>query len=112
MNTLPAFSPLQTNYDEKYQDLPRADVIGLLAARPDLIGHILSCNNAFRGLVDGGEEAPQLWCGRCPKCAFTFLMLAAVLSPEALTSVFDVDMLDQPELIDAFAHQAGHDITP
>jgi SAM-dependent methyltransferase len=30
MTTTPAFSPLQSNYDEKYQDRPRTDVIGLL----------------------------------------------------------------------------------
>jgi O-antigen biosynthesis protein len=30
MNGLPAFSPLQTGYGEKYQDRPRLDVLGLL----------------------------------------------------------------------------------
>ncbi len=90
-------------YFSLLRDLAESDVIALLAARRELIGNILSCNNAFRGLVDGRDEVAQAWCGHCPKCCFTFLMLAEVLPPDEVVTIFGADLLDRPELTDAFA---------
>lgn len=42
------------------------------------------------------------WCGRCPKCAFTWLLLAAFLDPPAARGVFGDDLFEDPELQPVF----------
>ena len=45
-----------------------------------------SCNNNFKINPKEGED--QLWCGKCPKCVFVFLLLSPFLSKEELISIF------------------------
>lgn len=90
-------------YFSLLRGLGESQIIALLADRPELIGRILSCNNAFGGLVAGGAEREQAWCGHCPKCCFTYLMLAVVMAPDELSGVFGSDLLDRDELIEPFA---------
>ena len=90
-------------YFSLLRGLDESRIIALLADHPELIGRILSCNNAFGGLVAGGTERDQAWCGHCPKCCFTYLMLAVVLDPSELSDVFGSDLLDRGELVESFA---------
>jgi hypothetical protein len=79
------------------------DIVGLLSEQTDALEHLVSCNRAFAGRTTGLiREAPQRWCGECPKCLFTFLMLATRLGPEQLRSIFGADLLSNPELADRF----------
>lgn len=66
--------------------------------------HFTSCNTVFR--LDPARRRSN-WCGDCPKCRFVFLALAPFLEPDALRSIFGVDMLDDPEQYDGFADLAG-----
>ena len=47
-----------------------------------------SCNRAFH--IDGTRRLRH-WCGRCDKCCFIDLILAPVMSAEALRAVFAAD---------------------
>lgn len=50
-----------------------------------------SCNRNFtHASTMGGSR----WCGECPKCAFTFLMLAAFLPQDELIGIFSKNLLD------------------
>jgi len=48
-----------------------------------------SCNNNFKIQPEKEEFSEnRLWCGRCPKCIFVFLILSPFLSKEELISIF------------------------
>lgn len=68
-------------------------------------GQFSSCNRNFH--LDGARV--DRWCGRCPKCTFVFLGLAPFMAPQALSQIFGQDLLDQTELIEAFAELLGLD---
>src|SRR5690606_825024 len=50
-----------------------------------------SCNRNFRLSGHDGE----LWCGECPKCHFTFLLMAAQMDKPRMLSIFGHDFLDR-----------------
>jgi hypothetical protein len=63
--------------------------IGKLFSRhPQYFGEFLSCNEGLR------QDA---WCGRCSKCAFIFLLLAAYLPTSDLVSIFGRNLFESPE---------------
>lgn len=51
-----------------------------------------SCNRNFRL---SGHDGP-LWCGECPKCHFTFLILAPIMDKARLVAIFGKDLLANP----------------
>ena len=42
------------------------------------------------------------WCGKCPKCLFTYIMLCNYIDDETLQKIFGKDMLDDVELQELF----------
>lgn len=38
------------------------------------------------------------WCGACPKCAFVYLMMSAVMEPSRIQTIFGKDLFDIPEI--------------
>jgi hypothetical protein len=68
--------------------------IGQLFARTDRYdGVFTSCNRAFRlQSVEAGDR----WCCTCPKCRFTFLILALAMPAERLLGIFGTNLLDDP----------------
>lgn len=62
-------------------------------------GLFSSCNRNFH--LDGSRTSR--WCGRCPKCHFVFLGLAAFMTPADLEAIFGRDLLADADLVDDFA---------
>ncbi|WP_196257957.1 endonuclease domain-containing protein [Pelagibacterium limicola] len=78
--------------------------IGQLFARTSRYDDVFSsCNANFRL---GGNKGP-LWCGKCPKCHFVFLVLAPWMTYDRLTAIFGQDVLDNPENIPAYRELTG-----
>lgn len=64
-----------------------------------------SCNRAFH--VDPGARMPK-WCGICDKCCFVDLVLAAVMSSNDLSLIFDGrEPLQNPDLVEQFVTLLG-----
>lgn len=42
------------------------------------------------------------WCGKCAKCLYVYIMLAAFLDDEKLIRIFGSDMLNNPDFTDLF----------
>lgn len=63
-----------------------------------------SCNTNFKIVKN---KPATLWCGKCPKCAFVFLCLAAFLERRKLLKVFGKNLLDSPELINVYEELLG-----
>ncbi len=55
----------------------------------------ISCNDAFK---DNSLEEGQ-WCGKCPKCLFTYLMLFPFMKKERLQNIFEKDLFQDKELL-------------
>jgi len=80
--------------------------------------HFSSCNKNFTifnrslgklGMTGGGAR----WCGKCAKCAFTFLMLSTFLSKEEVIGMFGQNLLADPSLIPLYQQLLGiRDIKP
>jgi hypothetical protein len=80
--------------------VPEALVFGRVATMTDLLDRISSCNRVrTRG---GGSAQGARWCAACPKCAYSFLGLAAHLPPAVLVPIFGRDLLDDAGLLDEF----------
>ncbi|MDX1555858.1 MAG: endonuclease domain-containing protein, partial [Xanthomonadales bacterium] len=47
------------------------------------------------------------WCGDCPKCRFTALALALYLSPEELTAIQGIDLLDDAGQLEGYRALCG-----
>ncbi len=62
-----------------------------------------SCNENFKL---AGHDGP-LWCGRCPKCHFVFLIFAPVMPKERLVGIFGQNLLAQPSHERSFRELTG-----
>ena len=66
-----------------------------------------SCNLANYKL--GHDNSELYWCGKCPKCANSFLLFAGFVQPEELQEVFGANLFDEPSLVDSFKGLLGMD---
>lgn len=75
----------------------------------DLHPLFMSCNQAM--LRDASRRSDG-WCCNCPKCRGMFLSLAPFMSPEHITEIFGVDMLNDEKQIDDFHALMTDDLKP
>jgi len=78
--------------------------IAKLFTRQTRFDHVFSsCNRNFKL---SGHDGP-LWCGECPKCHFTFLILAPVMEKARLLGIFGHNLLDKPTNEHAYRELTG-----
>lgn len=72
-----------------------------------------SCNRSFslvhRSTAEGifKEKSKNLWCGKCPKCAFVFLILTPFIKRNKLVKIFGQDLLNEKSLIPLYKDLLG-----
>lgn len=44
----------------------------------------------------------DIWCGKCAKCLYVYILLSAFLTDDILTEIFGCNMLDNPEFLPMF----------
>ena len=99
-----AATGIEVQYFSLLRQISEPEISSLLARLTPALPLLISCNRAFAGRTAGGEdEAPQRWCGECPKCLFTYLLLATELTPDVLVPIFGSDLLNRAELVSGFA---------
>lgn len=67
-------------------------------------GIFTSCNRNFKIQKD---ENTGLWCGKCPKCAFVYLILAPFIAKNKLIEIFGKDLLDDNHLMQLYEEILG-----
>lgn len=78
--------------------------IAALFARVSRFDHVFSsCNENFKL---AGHSGP-LWCGKCPKCHFVFLIFAPVMEKQRLVDIFGQNLLSQPSHERSFRELTG-----
>jgi UDP-N-acetylmuramoylalanine--D-glutamate ligase len=71
-----------------------------------------SCNKNFRVNANAincvlKHEQKTLWCGKCPKCVFTFLILSAFLPKQELLDIFKKNLFEDRNLLPTFQDILG-----
>ncbi|MFN7161028.1 MAG: endonuclease domain-containing protein [Candidatus Gracilibacteria bacterium] len=70
----------------------------------DYLSIFSSCNRNFTI----NKQAPStLWCGKCEKCAFVFLMLAAFLPKAKLLEIFGADLFEDDDQLKTYKELLG-----
>lgn len=78
--------------------------IAALFARETRFDHVFSsCNRNFKL---AGHDGP-LWCGECPKCHFTFLLMASRMDYDRMLGIFGHNFLDVPANEHSFRELTG-----
>ena len=76
----------------------------IFAKQKKYLNAFSSCNRNFKVHE---KRIDQLWCGECPKCAFTFLILSAFMDKANLVEIFKKDLFIDAKLIPLFADILG-----
>lgn len=78
--------------------------IAAMFSRVQRFDHVFSsCNENFKL---AGHDGP-LWCGKCPKCHFVFLIFAPVMDKQRLVGIFGQNLLNQPSHERSFRELTG-----
>ena len=81
------------------------DIARRFAANGKYFGVFSSCNKNFK---QGGVPSVTRWCGKCPKCAFVFIMLGAFIPRRKMVEMFGEDLLVKPELLTMYKDLTGY----
>ncbi len=92
------------DYFSLLRPLSELHIAKLFTRFPQYFEHVTSCNANWKILKDtlkAGLPAVARsggWCGKCPKCAFVFSLLAGFLPKETLVSMFGKNLYDDATL--------------
>ncbi len=81
------------------------DIARRFAANGKYFNVFSSCNKNFK---QGGVPAVTRWCGKCPKCAFVFVMLAAFIPRRKMVEMFGEDILLRNDLVPMYRDLTGY----
>jgi hypothetical protein len=94
----------QLTYFSFLRPLSEAHIAALMARATRYDGAFTSCNRSFQ---INPKTPPKRWCGDCPKCRFSFLMLAENMGRARIECVFDKNMLDDETQLEGYEELAG-----
>lgn len=77
------------NYFSLLRPLSELQIAGLFAGMEEFHAVFRSCN--------AGSRQNQ-WCGHCPKCLFTYIILSPFLEPDQLVRIFGKNLLEDESL--------------
>ncbi len=86
------------DYFSFLRPLNEIQIAGLFTRYPDYFPVFKSCNVGSKS---------DSWCGSCPKCLFTYIMLAPFLKRDQLMAIFRKDLLDDITLKPVFDQLTG-----
>lgn len=86
------------NYFSFLRPINELTIARIFSGYPKYFNEFKSCN--------AGSKTDN-WCGKCPKCLFTFIILSPFLEREKLIGIFGENLLDKAELITTFRELTG-----
>ena len=85
-------------YFSLLRPLSELQIASVFAQNPIYFPKFKSCNVGSKS---------DIWCGKCPKCLFTFIILSPFLSPEQLIDIFGNNLLEDYDLEQYFDELTG-----
>ncbi|MCX6732649.1 MAG: hypothetical protein NTV98_03870 [Candidatus Roizmanbacteria bacterium] len=92
------------SYYSPLRDLTELEIVKEFITYPQYRAVVSSCNRNFS--VTNSLNGKR-WCGKCPKCAFAFLLFAAYLSKKEVIEMFGTNMLEDETLVNHFRDLLG-----
>lgn len=86
------------NYFSMLRPISEFRIAEIFAGMPQFHEYFRSCNVGSK---------TGAWCGKCPKCLFTFIILSPFLNPDHLVGIFGKNLLDDPDLEGIFYELNG-----
>lgn len=80
------------------------EIVRLFSKYKEYFPLFSSCNRNFK--LSGSINGP-LWCGRCPKCAFVFLLLSAFLPKVEVVHIFKKNLFADESLLMLYKELLG-----
>jgi hypothetical protein len=77
------------HYFSLLRPLNEIGIASFFSGMPEFFHSFRSCN--------AGSKTDS-WCGKCPKCLFTYIILSPFLEPQALAGIFGRDLLNDRSL--------------
>lgn len=71
----------------------------------EYFAQIKQYHSIFKSCNAGSKE--DIWCCRCPKCLFVYLILSPFLSPAELENIFGENLADKADLMEDFKKLIG-----
>jgi len=65
-------------------------------------------HSVFKSCNVGSKSAPWIWCRKCPKCLFVFIILSPFLTEEELINIFGSNLYEDDSLLDTFKELLGY----
>lgn len=92
------------SYYSPLREMTELEIVKEFISYPQYFPVVTSCNRNFSitNSVSG-----KLWCGKCPKCAFAFLLFAAYLSKKEVLAMFGANMIEDQTLSQLFLDLLG-----
>lgn len=97
------------NYFSLLRNLSEYEITEKLSKHSKYFLHFTSCNENFK---IKNPMTDKKWCGECPKCLFTFIMLSVFLPRIEVLKIFEEDLLNKYKLLPIFRELLGIDIKP
>ncbi len=94
----------ELDYFPLLRPLSEAHIAALMARATRYDDAFTSCNRSFQ---INPKTPPKRWCGDCPKCRFSFLVLAENMGRERIERVFGKNMLDDLSQLTGYEELAG-----
>lgn len=86
------------NYFSLLRPLSEIQIAKVFSGMPEF-------HQAFRSCNAGSKTGT--WCGKCPKCLFTFIILSPFLPPDSMIHIFGKNLLDDPTLEETYRQLSG-----
>lgn len=102
---LSSYITTDVQYLNAIRPLSELHIAKLFSAHPAYFSTATSCNRNWV-LTERAPNAPR-WCGTCPKCAFSFALLAAFLPATNLVDMFGQNLYQNPDLLPLYRELWG-----
>jgi hypothetical protein len=86
------------NYFSLLRPLNEMQIAGIFSRFPQYFHSFKSCNK--------GRKSAS-WCGSCPKCLFTYIILSPFIDQNLMINIFGKDLLNDMELLEPFNQLIG-----
>lgn len=99
-----AYISQDLQYFSLLRPIHEIEIVRLFTKHAEYFSSFSSCNANFK--ISGGLTN-SLWCGKCPKCAFIFLLLSAFLPKADVTGIFGKNMFADTSLLALYKELLG-----
>lgn len=86
------------NYFSLLRPYSEVQIGAVFSKMPGFFKSFKSCNAGSKN---------DSWCGACPKCLFSFIILSPFLEPDQMTGIFGKNLLDDPSLVNILDELTG-----